>query len=61
MAKKKKKFKVEENETIHDCLTRMDNEGYRPVKRFEKPVFQETDEGVEPVRQEIIFDAVPKE
>ncbi|QJI69135.1 NETI motif-containing protein [Staphylococcus haemolyticus] len=32
------KFKVNENETISECLTRMREEGYMPVKRIEKPV-----------------------
>ncbi|WP_462421387.1 NETI motif-containing protein [Salinicoccus sp. Marseille-QA3877] len=39
--KKKKKFKVEENETIIDCLERMKAEGYSPVRRSEVPVFKE--------------------
>ncbi|QJI70550.1 NETI motif-containing protein [Staphylococcus haemolyticus] len=30
------KFKVNENETISECLTRMREEGYMPVKRIEK-------------------------
>lgn len=38
---KKKKFKVEENETISDCLERMKTEGYTPVRRSEVPVFKE--------------------
>ncbi|UXR69029.1 MULTISPECIES: NETI motif-containing protein [unclassified Staphylococcus] len=50
------KFQVEENETIQDCLARMREAGYMPVKRFEKPVFKEnTDGSVEVLRQEIIF------
>lgn len=35
------KFKLNENETIADCLSRMKTQGYMPVKRIEKPVFQE--------------------
>jgi DNA-binding ferritin-like protein len=38
----RKKFHVEENETIDDCLERMEQEGYRPVRRMEEPVFHET-------------------
>ncbi|MEQ6375569.1 NETI motif-containing protein [Bacillaceae bacterium S4-13-58] len=38
---KKKKFEVQESETIEDCLDRMKREGYFPVKRLEKPVFEE--------------------
>ena len=35
------KFKVNENETISECLTRMREEGYMPVKRIEKPIYTE--------------------
>ncbi len=38
---KKKKFIVEENETINDCLDRMSKEGYFPVRRTEQPIFKE--------------------
>ena len=38
---KKKKFVVEENETIDDCLNRMSKEGYMPVRRTEQPIFKE--------------------
>ncbi len=50
------KFKVEADETIQDCLTRMRAAGYMPVKRFEKPVFKENANGeIEVLRQEIEF------
>ncbi|UMT77399.1 NETI motif-containing protein [Staphylococcus roterodami] len=50
------KFKVADNETIADCLTRMKKQGYMPVKRLEKPVFQEQKDGtIEVSHQEIIF------
>lgn len=39
--KRKKKFKVEENESLSDCLERMKTEGYTPVRRSEVPVFKE--------------------
>src|SRR5699024_12263244 len=39
--KKKKRFKVEENESISDCLASMKAEGYTPVRRSEVPVFKE--------------------
>ena len=59
MSKKKKEFEVQENETISDCLARMEKEGYRPVRRMEKPVFQEVKEGgainYVPVARKIIF------
>ncbi|HZH61045.1 MAG TPA: NETI motif-containing protein [Metabacillus sp.] len=38
---KKKKFVVEKNETIDDCLNRMSKEGYMPVRRTEQPIFKE--------------------
>ncbi|HCV1907105.1 TPA: NETI motif-containing protein [Staphylococcus aureus] len=50
------KFKVNENETIADCLSRMKTQGYMPVKRIEKTVFQEQKDGtIEVSHQEIIF------
>lgn len=56
----KKKFEVGENETIDDCLKRMKEEGYRPVKRMEKPIFKEEKKGgqVQQVvhNQKIIFE-----
>ncbi|RSL31735.1 NETI motif-containing protein [Salibacterium salarium] len=58
---KKKKFEVEETETIDDCLNRIAAEGYIPVRRMEEPVFQEvTNDGKTehiPVKQRIIFEA----
>ncbi|PNZ83380.1 Uncharacterised protein [Staphylococcus microti] len=50
------KFRVEVDETIQDCLARMREAGYMPVKRYEKPVFKENKDGsVEVLRQEIVF------
>ena len=50
------KFKVEDGETIQDCLNRMKQQGYVPIKRFEKPVFVEQEDGsVEVLKQDIIF------
>ena len=34
------KFKVNENETISKCLSRMREEGYMPVKRIENLYIQ---------------------
>lgn len=61
MAKKKKmKFEVGENESIGDCLERMQKEGYQPVRRMEEPVFEEKKKGRQveyiPVRQKIVFE-----
>ncbi|MBN4912473.1 NETI motif-containing protein [Staphylococcus sp. EG-SA-13] len=50
------KFRVEDNETIEMCLKRMKTQGYTPVKRFEKPVFIEKENGdIEVLKQEIQF------
>jgi hypothetical protein len=60
MSKKKLLFEVQENETISDCLARMKDAGYMPVRRMEKPVFKERKDGgkteVVPVRQTIVFE-----
>jgi NETI protein len=60
MSKKKLLFEVQENETISDCLDRMKDAGYMPVRRMEKPVFEEQKDGgkteVVPVRQTIVFE-----
>lgn len=61
LKKKKKQFEVLENETVDECLDRMKKEGYVPVAKREKPIFQEVvDEKGEiqykPVRQKIIFE-----
>ncbi|PHK49506.1 NETI motif-containing protein [Staphylococcus edaphicus] len=54
--KKQQKFKVADNETIQDCLQRMREAGYTPVKRFEKPVYKENKNGeLEVLKQEIEF------
>lgn len=60
MARKKKvRFEVQESETIAECLERMEKEGYKPIKRMEKPIFSEkkSNEFV-PIRQQIIFEGV---
>ncbi|MCT8136623.1 NETI motif-containing protein [Anaerobacillus sp. CMMVII] len=38
---KKKKFAVEDGESISQCLDRMAQEGYTPTRRMEEPVFHE--------------------
>ncbi|OCA82946.1 NETI motif-containing protein [Pseudobacillus wudalianchiensis] len=57
---KKKKFYLQENETIDQCLERMAKEGYLPVRRMERPVFKEEMTNGEkkyiPVGREIIFE-----
>lgn len=58
----KKQFEVMENETIDQCLERMKKEGYRPVRRIEKPIFKEEGNKGEskyvPIAQKIIFQGV---
>ncbi|KEZ53420.1 MULTISPECIES: NETI motif-containing protein [Metabacillus] len=38
---KKRKFEVGEGESIDSCLSRMQSEGYMPVRRMEEPIFKE--------------------
>jgi len=65
MSKKKMRFEVQENETIESCLDRMKNQGFVPIRRTEKPIFQEVKKGsetsYEPVGRQIIFEAVQME
>ncbi|MFK9092005.1 NETI motif-containing protein [Bacillus salipaludis] len=62
MSKKKAQFEVQENESIEDCLNRMKQEGYVPVRRTEKPIFQEIKKGgesiYEPIGRQIVFEAM---
>ncbi|OLS40862.1 NETI motif-containing protein [Bacillus sp. MRMR6] len=61
MSKKKLQFEVLENETIDDCLERIKKQGYTPIRRTEKPIFQEVIKGnetsYEPVGRQIVFEA----
>ena len=61
MSKKKVQFEVQENESIEDCLNRMKQQGYSPVRRIEKPIFQEVKKGgetiYEPIGRQIVFEA----
>ncbi|MBS4209591.1 NETI motif-containing protein [Bacillus sp. FJAT-50079] len=58
----KKQFEVQEGETIQQCLERMSREGYRPVRRMEKPIFKEEKKKGEtnyiPIAQKIVFQGV---
>lgn len=60
-AKNKMVFEVQENETIDQCLDRIQKAGYIPVRRTEKPIFKEvkTDGKVdyEPAGRQIVFEA----
>jgi hypothetical protein len=61
MSKKKVTFEVQENETIEQCLDRINKQGYTPIRRMEKPIFQEIMDGNEktykPVGRQITFEA----
>ena len=61
MSKEKKLFEVQENETIDQCLDRIQAEGFIPVRRTEKPIFKEVNkDGIiscEPIGRKIIFEA----
>jgi hypothetical protein len=57
---KKKKFEVGVNETIEQCLKRMKQEGYAPIRRIEEPIFHEIKKDgklvIEPCGRKIIFE-----
>ncbi|CAH0346591.1 NETI motif-containing protein [Bacillus sp. CECT 9360] len=59
--KKKEIFEVAEGESIDACLERIKAAGYIPVKRTEKPIFEERviDGKVqyEPIKRKIVFEA----
>lgn len=61
MSKLKQKFEVQEHETIDQCLERIQKAGYMPIKRIEKPIFQENRQGTDvtykPIGRHIIFEA----
>lgn len=58
----KKQFERMTDETIDQCLERIRQAGYSPVRRIEKPIFKEVIENGEkkliPDRQRIIFEAI---
>ncbi|RFU68898.1 NETI motif-containing protein [Peribacillus saganii] len=59
--KTKQIFEVEEGETLVECLNRIREAGYYPVKRTEKPIFEEKiingQKEYEPIDRKIIFEA----
>jgi hypothetical protein len=61
MSKKKMEFEVNENESIEECLDRIKRAGYMPIRRTEKPIFQEVKKDNEteilPVGRQIVFEA----
>ena len=60
-AKNKMVFEVQENESIDQCLERIQKAGYIPVRRTEKPIFKEVKTGgkvdYEPAGRQIVFEA----
>lgn len=59
---RKKRFERQADETIDQCLARIEQAGYTPVRRIEKPIFKEVIENDEkkliPDQQQIIFEAI---
>ncbi len=51
---------MKDGETIDECLKRIDEEGYVPVRRMEKPVFEEVRKNGKtekiPIKQQILFE-----
>ncbi|MCJ7841005.1 NETI motif-containing protein [Lederbergia sp. NSJ-179] len=58
----KKEFEVMENESIEECLERMKQEGYTPIKRSEQPIFREEHHNGStkyiPISQKIVFQGI---
>lgn len=56
---------MQENETIDQCLERIKQAGYTPMRRIEKPIFKEIKKGntadYEPIGRQIIFEAMAVE
>lgn len=57
---KKLTYEVQDHETIDQCLERIQKDGYIPIRRTEKPIFQEKmdiDQVLyEPAGRQIIFE-----
>lgn len=58
----KRRFEVQENESIDQCIDRIKKQGYTPIRRIEKPIFKEIVNGsqktYEPAGRQIIFEAI---
>ncbi|MEO4055582.1 NETI motif-containing protein [Solibacillus sp. CAU 1738] len=61
MSKKQVWYEVQENETIEQCLDRMDRDGYMPFGRKEEPVFHIVNGEPTYLRQKIQFKGVLRE
>lgn len=59
---KKQRFTLLDNESIEQCLERMNKDGYTPVRRMEEPIFHEIvkngEKIIEPCGRKIIFDGI---
>jgi hypothetical protein len=57
----KREYEVGENETIDQCLNRIKEDGFIPIKRTEKPIFKEEiingQETIIPAGRVIVFEA----
>jgi len=53
---KKRQFNAGDYASLNECLKKMQELGYRPVRRVEKPVFKEGEKGLEIAQQSIIFE-----
>ncbi|MFJ7951983.1 NETI motif-containing protein [Lysinibacillus sp. NPDC096418] len=58
MGKKQILYEVEENETIEECLARMQKDGYIAMGRKEEPVFHIVNGEPTYLRQKIQFKAM---
>jgi hypothetical protein len=60
MKQKKLTYEVQDHETIDQCLDRIQKDGYVPIKRIEKPIFQEKVENnqiiYEPIDSQVLFE-----
>ncbi|NMA90932.1 MAG: NETI motif-containing protein [Amphibacillus sp.] len=58
----KKQFELLDGETLDQCLERIKQAGYIPIRRMEKPIFEEIIENSEkriiPIKQQIIFEVI---
>ena len=56
----KRIYEVQDHETINQCLERIYKDGYTPIRRTEKPIFQEkmdSDQTIyEPAGRQIVFE-----
>ncbi|ARJ38529.1 NETI motif-containing protein [Sporosarcina sp. P21c] len=58
MSKQKIWFDREEDETLDECLERIQSLGYTVVARREKPLFKQVGEEYIPIRQQTQFQAI---